>query len=259
MLKIHTHLQPNGWLQTVEHLRQVDSTNSHARRLLSDNPSLPLPALIVADRQTAGRGRLDRTWHAPGKALTASLAVLNDDPMLGFGVAVAVADAIDRLAGGTRLTQLKWPNDIYLGHRKAGGILIERVSIAGRGRVSIIGIGLNIDAAPQLADPAAAAATCLADHLTPPPQTEDVLSAIVRELETQLQSPDRDWPGAFRQRCSLTGQSVVVRQNGGSIQGVCCGIADDGTLRVATEAGVIACAAGEVHRVRSASGIAALD
>ena len=111
------------------------------------------PCLLVAEAQTAGRGRLGRTWHAsPGASLTFSLSLPLAPPQwsgLSLAVGVALADALDpgRPAQPPRIG-LKWPNDLWLldapgQGRKLGGVLIETVAVGER-RMAVIGVGLNV-------------------------------------------------------------------------------------------------------------------
>ena len=99
---------------------------------------LPIGSVVIADHQTAGRGRLDRRWESPpGTALLVSF-VLRPNPLLSLAAGVAAAEAC---GGGVRL---KWPNDLLLGSAKVGGILVE----AGPTK-AICGIGINLTWAPQ--------------------------------------------------------------------------------------------------------------
>jgi BirA family biotin operon repressor/biotin-[acetyl-CoA-carboxylase] ligase len=111
-------------------LRSVSSTQEAAREL-------PIGSVVVADHQSAGRGRLDRRWEAPpGTALLASF-VLQRHPLLSLAAGVAAAEA----CGGN--VRLKWPNDLMLDGRKAGGILVE----VSQSR-AVVGIGINLTASP---------------------------------------------------------------------------------------------------------------
>jgi len=111
-------------------LDSVGSTQDVARQL-------PIGSIVVADHQTAGRGRLSRSWEAPpGTALQASF-VIRPQPLLSLAAGVAAAEACNH---GVRL---KWPNDLLLEDRKLGGILIE-VS----GDRAIVGVGINLTWAP---------------------------------------------------------------------------------------------------------------
>jgi BirA family transcriptional regulator, biotin operon repressor / biotin---[acetyl-CoA-carboxylase] ligase len=99
---------------------------------------LPIGSIVVADHQTAGRGRLDRRWEAPpGTALLVSF-VLSPNPLLSLAAGVAAAEACGPPV------RLKWPNDLLLGDRKLGGILVE----AGPAR-AVCGIGINLTWAPD--------------------------------------------------------------------------------------------------------------
>jgi BirA family transcriptional regulator, biotin operon repressor / biotin---[acetyl-CoA-carboxylase] ligase len=119
---------------------EVDSCES--TQLLVDT-SLPEGALVVADHQTAGRGRLGRTWEAPaGKALLCSILLKpppeRHAPELALVAGVAVADTLERLTGLS--VQLKWPNDVMLRRRKVAGCLAEA-----RDGAVVLGIGVNVN------------------------------------------------------------------------------------------------------------------
>lgn len=117
--------------EEVLHLRSVPSTQDVAREL-------DIGAVVVADHQTAGRGRLDRRWEAPaGTALLASF-VLEPSPVLSLAAGVAAAEAC---GAGVRL---KWPNDLLLGDRKVGGILVETTP-----QKAVCGVGINLTWAPE--------------------------------------------------------------------------------------------------------------
>jgi BirA family biotin operon repressor/biotin-[acetyl-CoA-carboxylase] ligase len=147
-------LRPGLQLQVVE---EIDSTNAALLQALRQQApqDAPRATLLAAQRQTAGRGRLGRVWHAqPGASLTFSLAwPLRRADLSGLSLAVGVttAQALDppAQAGGQRIA-LKWPNDLWLrdpgaasGGRKLGGILIETTGSPAQ-RWGVIGIGLNI-------------------------------------------------------------------------------------------------------------------
>jgi BirA family transcriptional regulator, biotin operon repressor / biotin---[acetyl-CoA-carboxylase] ligase len=113
------------------HLESVTSTQDAARELA-------IGSAVIADYQTAGRGRLDHKWDAPpGTALLVSF-VLEPNPILSLAAGVAAAEACGQ---GVRL---KWPNDLLLGGRKVGGILVEATAAK-----AICGIGINLSWAPD--------------------------------------------------------------------------------------------------------------
>lgn len=137
----------------LRHLVEVDSTNAEAMRLSAGGERGPL--WILADRQNAARGRSGRAWATSDGNLAASylfepqckpealhqLALLTGVAVHG-GIAKAVAKPIEGL-------RLKWPNDIFIGRAKAGGILVETTIVEGR-ISAVIGIGLNIKHAPSI-------------------------------------------------------------------------------------------------------------
>jgi len=115
----------------VLRLGSVASTQDVAR-------DLDIGAVVVAEHQTAGRGRLDRRWEAPpGTALLASF-VLAPSPVLSLAAGVAAAEAC---GAGVRL---KWPNDLLIGDRKVGGILVETTP-----QKAVCGVGINLTWAPD--------------------------------------------------------------------------------------------------------------
>lgn len=133
---------------TIIILEETGSTNSW---LAANERGLPSATAVMARRQTAGRGQRGNSWESePGSNLTVSLLLRPEGlPVaqsfaLSEAVAVGVAEAVERLVPGVKVG-IKWPNDIYAGDRKLGGILIENsLSGASVGR-SIVGLGLNIN------------------------------------------------------------------------------------------------------------------
>jgi BirA family biotin operon repressor/biotin-[acetyl-CoA-carboxylase] ligase len=217
-------------------------------------------SIVVADHQTAGRGRLDRQWETPpGTALTFSLVVDpglpdQDWPVLPLAVALAVADGVRR-ATGLR-PQLKWPNDLLLGtsggeERKVAGILLERVTSpdpAGR-PLAIIGIGINVALSEdQLPVPTA---TSLAIAGADADRTA-VFGAVARELATilaALSASPRTVLDRYRAECSTVGREVEVHLPDGEIfAGTAEAVDERGRLVVAGRA----VGAGDVVHVRPA-------
>lgn len=147
---------------TVEVLPEIDSTNTELMRRARDG--LLEPVLLVAERQTAGRGRLGRGWHSrPGQSLTFSLG-LPMAPTSWSGLSLVVGLSLaEQLHPQIRL---KWPNDLWLQQRKLGGILVETATHTGSTpdetgrRLVVVGVGINIarpEAAALQAPPEAAA------------------------------------------------------------------------------------------------------
>ncbi len=203
------------WLAgfSVEVLAEVDSTNSELMRRARQGHTAPM--LLLAERQSAGRGRMGRTWHshldpqgrqhAPA-SLTFSVGLTlqrRDLSGLSLAVGLALADAIHPDIG------LKWPNDLWWQGHKLGGILIETASL-GPQRYCVIGVGLNILAPPggDLRNPAAGLAELL-PGLGAAQLLVRVLAPLVQALlrfETQGFAPLQR---AYADRDVLRGQTLV--------------------------------------------------
>ncbi len=228
----------------VEVCAELDSTSSV---LLADAVDERRPRLLVAERQTAGRGRNGRPWQsAPRASLTFSLALQMapvDWSGLSLAVGVAVAQALEPDAAAPRLV-LKWPNDLWLrddamatGGRKLGGILIETRG-AGPVRRAVIGIGLNVRAADHDAAQLSHGYACLGElrdttigELAAPL----VLARIAPALLQATAAFDRDgfgpFAGAFARRDLLRGRGVSTSLPD-CPQGTALGVDAQGALRV---------------------------
>lgn len=210
------------------------------------------PCLLVAERQTQGRGRLGRAWHSSdGASLTFSLAMplrCEDWSGLSLVVGTALADAldpvVDAIASAPRLG-LKWPNDLWLDGRKLGGVLIETV-VVGERRVAVVGVGLNITPL-EIENPAAfnTGFACM-QELMPLASSPQVLSLVAKPLVQAMLDFESNgfesWRMRYQRRDILKGRSVNV----GSQQGVVEGISPKGELLLRTPQGVSAVIAGEV-------------
>ncbi len=138
-------------------LENTDSTNDELRRRLSQSGDL---AIVAAERQSAGRGQGDHTWHsAPGKNLTFSVLLRHRCLKASEALAVTSIMALgirDYLHSKGIEPWIKWPNDIWVGEKKICGILVENTIRAGKIDFSIVGVGLNINQTewpPELPNP----------------------------------------------------------------------------------------------------------
>jgi BirA family biotin operon repressor/biotin-[acetyl-CoA-carboxylase] ligase len=227
---------------TVEVLPEVDSTSSElmrrARAGLSD------PVLLVAERQTAGRGRLGRAWQsAPGDSLTFSLGLpLAPADWAGLSLAVG-ASVAESLHSRVRL---KWPNDLWVDGCKLGGILIETASFGdGAGaRHAVIGIGINIAPRPAagLSTPPAALQDLL-PGIDAPAALSRLFPALVRDLLGFQQAGFAAFHARFDARDLLRDRPVTLSDG---TAGTAHGVAEDGSLLVHTAAGLQAVASSEV-------------
>src|SRR4051812_410867 len=233
---------------TVEILPELDSSNSELMRRARSGALEP--TLLVAERQTAGRGRLGRAWQsAPGDSLTFSLGLpLAPADWSGLSLAVGVSLA-EHLHPAVRL---KWPNDLWVGERKLGGILIETASFgaaAGGRRQTVIGVGLNI--APReaqgLSTPPAALSELLLEDA--PAVLQRVVPPLVRDVLRFEQAGFAAFHARFDALDGLRDRAVTLSDG---TTGQAQGVADDGSLLVHTAAGLHTVASSEVS-VRPAS------
>lgn len=226
----------------VEVLASCPSTNSLLlERARAGDRS---PFLLVAEEQTAGRGRLGRSWHAtPGASLTCSLALPygpRDWQGLSLAVGIALAEALDP---ESRRLQIKWPNDLWLADvphaagqgRKLGGILIETLA-AGEQRMAVIGIGLNVWPQPEV--PGLPPRSCW-QEIEPQASAPRALQQLLPPLLVMLQDFERGGfaPLAerFARRDLLRGLPVRTTQPGVE-NGMADGVDPHGALRVLTPA-----------------------
>lgn len=136
-------LERNTFVQTAIVLPETDSTNDYAKRLIGTE-AVELPALIVAQRQTAGRGQQNKSWWSGAGSLTFTLMLEHSNCAAGGITAIASAIAVCetvRHFHPSLQPKIKWPNDVLLGDEKIAGILIENV--ASLQDCSLVGIGVN--------------------------------------------------------------------------------------------------------------------
>ena len=231
---------------TVEVLPLLDSTNSELMR--RGRAGLTDPSLLVAEQQTAGRGRLGRHWHSlAGDSLTFSMGLMlapSDWSGLSLAVGVCLADALH-----PRI-RLKWPNDLWLDDRKLGGILIETASsgdaapAAQVARYAVIGVGINIVprqlsglSTPPAALQELAAGTDAAQTLL------RVAEPLVRTLQAFETFGFAPFQARFNVRDALRERAVVLSDG---TTGTAHGVSETGVLLVHTAHGMRAVTSSEV-------------
>ncbi len=186
---------------------------------------LPIGSVVVADSQTAGRGRAGRSWQAPpGTALLATF-VLPPDPIVVFRAGVAAARAC-----GLRV-RLKWPNDLMLDGRKLGGVLAEI-----RDERALVGIGVNLTWAPE------GAAMLGVDR-------DGLVDSLLRELRSLSETPAASVMAAYRELSETLGQRVRVETPAGPVEGIAEAVRLDGALVVGGRPIIV----GDVRRLRRSS------
>jgi BirA family biotin operon repressor/biotin-[acetyl-CoA-carboxylase] ligase len=279
-------IRPGSLWRDVRVVSETGSTNVDLAAAAREGA--PEGTVMVAEEQTAGRGRLDRRWAAPPRAgLTFSILLRPAVPVARQGwipllTGVAVASALRRMTARAHAgdfgdptgetvvdARLKWPNDILVGERKLAGILAERVNDG-----VVVGVGLNVSLRPEeLPVPTATSLTIENAAFT---DREPLLRAILRELEAWYgawqavdASPDEDGPGgypdvaglpegrpaglrgAYRALCATLGRTVRVDLPGGTaVEGTAADIDPAGRLLVRTAGGEEALSAGDVLHVR---------
>ena len=240
---------------TVEVLPEVDSTNTELlRRFKSGQPE---PTLLVAEQQTAGRGRLGRQWHSQrGSSLTFSLGLAlqpADWSGLSLAVGISLADSLEPAFAPGAHIGLKWPNDLWLcspgGERKLAGILVETASWEGQ-RYVVIGVGININAvaladdatpgadAPAVPAMAPAALQELVPGIDAPAALLRVVAPLVQTVQAFAQFGFAPFQARFARRDVLAGRSVTVFDGKNQLEGSAHGVGVNGALLVHTEGGM---------------------
>jgi BirA family transcriptional regulator, biotin operon repressor / biotin---[acetyl-CoA-carboxylase] ligase len=238
----------------IRRFDEIDSTNRVALDAARDGE--PPGLVVVADHQTAGRGRRGRVWTAP-PASSLLLSVLLEPPtgverlhLLTMAAGVALCDAVR--AHGID-AGLKWPNDVVVGDRKLAGILAETESVAGTPRAVVVGVGCNVTWASfpdELADTATACdveAGQAVDRVA-------LLDAFLDALGRRLGALDGA-PAAYRGLLSTLGRRVRVELADATIEGVAVDVDTHGRLVIEGTDGTRAvAAAGDVVHLRPVRG-----
>jgi BirA family biotin operon repressor/biotin-[acetyl-CoA-carboxylase] ligase len=218
-----------------------------------DAGRLAAPAVLVAARQTAGRGRRANRWWSDAGTLCATFllpavegnrlsSIKNDVDNTGptpypagqvpLRAGLAVAEVVARWLPRAAV-QVKWPNDVLVDGRKIAGVLCER-----RRGCDIVGIGLNVSTDLRRMPPdVRRRATSLRRHLRRPPSREHALVEIARALVRDLARTD--FEAAYRRRCVFTGRAIRVRAYDRWSSGLCRGIDEEGRLLVETPSGLL--------------------
>ncbi|MDP3354835.1 MAG: biotin--[acetyl-CoA-carboxylase] ligase [Polaromonas sp.] len=239
---------------TVEVLPTIESTNTELmRRFRAAGPTAAEPVLLVAEQQTAGRGRMGRAWQSrAGDSLTFSLGMAlqpADWSGLSLAVGISIAESLQPAIPGDGLPRirLKWPNDLWLidaqGERKLAGILVETASW-GELRYAVIGVGINVralalDAVPAAADQPAALPPAALQDILPGMDVARALQLVAAPLVQAVQAFGlfgfAPFQARFAARDALAGRAVQLSDG---TQGVAHGVGENGALLVHTAAGM---------------------
>ncbi len=244
--------------------QETDSTNERALEWLQDGA--PEGAVVVADHQTAGRGRRGRSWESrPGTALLFSIVLRPRGPaevveLLTTTLGVACAAALERVCSVT--VGLKWPNDVMVDDRKLGGILVESRVTGGAMDGAVAGIGINVRW-PSLAEgsefptPATSITAVASDKdSVVVPQRPDLLAAVLEGFEglyerlADLEARE-EVRRAAAARSTVLGHEVAVRfADGSSFEGRAHEVTSSGALVVERAGSQVILGAGEIEKIR---------
>ena len=228
----------------VEHYRSIGSTNDRAIQC-ADLPGGQLPLLIVADSQTAGRGRGTHRWWTGRGSLAMSLLLeaevfgptrSNAPPMAALAAAVALVETLTARLPAHR-PGIHWPNDIMVGNRKLAGILVEVLP----NRRHVVGVGLNTnnssaDAPAELKQTVATLKDLTGQQHDPTDLLVELLGRMDRAFLQLASAPDQVAARADA-LCLQHGQTLTVTLGSRSTQGQCAGIGPDGALLLDTADG----------------------
>lgn len=225
--------------QKIYTFETIDSTNNCAKTVA--NVDAPEGVIVIAEEQTAGRGRLGRTWQAnAGENLTFSVllrpkAASEAMNLLPLFAAVATAEAI---ASVTNLNvECKWPNDLLIGKKKVGGILIEGSVKSGTLEYVVLGFGINVNQVQFSAD-LKEKATSLKLESNQEIDRAKLFKEIVRTLEekykTTVKTGFQSVIPSWLEHSRIINQPIALSQQGNVIMGIVSGLSKDGGLVLQT-------------------------
>ncbi len=232
-----------GLVAQVEYFDSIDSTHNlaHLRARESD---VRLPLLVLAESQTAGRGRGQNRWWTGGGSLALSLVFDPPDwgivgelpPQRSLAVGVGIIDAVSPFVDAHRVG-LHWPNDVFVGSKKLAGILVD-VLAGGR---HVVGIGLNVNNSFQAApEEVASRATSMCELVGQSLDRTRVVCDVLCQLQASLRAAAAA-PLGFGERfdrlCLQIGEVLTIDVAGQRTSGRCMGIAPDGGLLLETSDG----------------------
>jgi BirA family biotin operon repressor/biotin-[acetyl-CoA-carboxylase] ligase len=239
--------------RSVEYHERIGSTNDRAREWLRADGDDGI--VVVADQQTAGRGRRGRSWQSPpgvNLMLTAGMRIglpAEAAWQLGASTALAVSAACAPYAN----LQVKWPNDLVTREgAKVAGLLLETALADDLLVQAIVGIGINVNwRRAEMPEEIAARATSLLDLGGAEVDRMTLLSRLLDELDVEVLALERGESPLARLRAAswLDGRPVRVTAEENEVEGVVAGIGDDGALVVETELGRQVVSYGEVVAV----------
>lgn len=217
----------------IDTVAETGSTNADLAARLASGQPVTEGSWLVADRQSAGRGRLGREWFdGAGNFMGSTVVHLGaGEPhpgSLALVAGLAVHDAVSEVLPPPHRAELKWPNDLMIGSAKLAGILLERV-----GNTVVVGIGVNLTRAPQVEG----RATIALAELTAPPSRDSFAASLAAHFARELER----WRGygldpilsRWQAAAHPAGTPLLVSEpGGGTLAGEFAGLNDDGALQL---------------------------
>lgn len=212
----------------------LDSTNEEAKRLAKGGGCHG--AVVWAKKQSAGKGRLGRKWVSQEGNLFVSVLLqpskpVNQMPQLSFVAAMAVIESIRPLLVDGKALQCKWPNDILLGGKKLGGILLESFKTEDGGTWAVVGVGVNVDGFPPRTD---FPATCLKEAGVELVSAKIILSRFIYHFIESYNDWNTKGFAPLRKRWLASawgmGDEICARLPDGELRGIFEGIDEHGAL-----------------------------
>lgn len=234
--------------ERVVALASVSSTNDEARRL-AEQAEAPAGTIVVADQQTAGRGRGGRKWSSPAGAGVYLSMLFRPETLEPAPVSIlaglGLARALDRALPGLH-PSIKWPNDLFAGGLKFGGVLSEATWSDGRPRYLVVGVGINVRPLGKgISRDIARRATSIDEEMETTVPLIDVADAVVQGLSAHLEAArprlgpqdlaDLDRYDGMRDRRG----TLVPPGDAEPLPGMCVGIAPDGALLFRPDRGAL--------------------
>jgi len=229
--------------QSLVYMQSVGSTNDIAKQLAAAGE--PEGAIVLTDFQTAGRGRMARSWVAPARSSILMSLLLRSMPrpdQNGWLTMAASLGACDAIQAETLLGAcIKWPNDILLNGKKCAGILAEMSTGANLVDYVIVGLGVNVNFSATSVEGIPGNATTIADELGREFPREQLIVALLNHIERyflRLRAGE-ELRAEWKARLATLGQQVSAREGDRVVAGIAQDVGEDGALLVRKENGEI--------------------
>jgi BirA family biotin operon repressor/biotin-[acetyl-CoA-carboxylase] ligase len=249
-------LRTNSFGRELICLDECGSTNTEVKERAAHGA--PQGLLVTADRQTQGRGRMQRPWHSPpGRNLYTSLLLRPEVapsrvPQLSILAGLALAEAVEECAPDIPL-RIKWPNDLWIGSRKVCGILCEMEAEMAAVHFVVVGVGLNVnlteeDFPPELRDVGTSLRVACGREIARVPLLAAFLNRFEELFDHWLEADDLSpFLADYDRLALLTGRQVRIEQPRGTLAGRVVGLSPLGELLLDTPQGTVRVHSGDAH------------